>query len=48
MDILTHTINDLGVGLPWSKATSYFSTLPTEFDVQPAITAVDCVPDVDN
>ena len=48
MDILTHTINDLGMGLPWSKATSYFSTLPAEFDVQPVIAAIDCVPDVDN
>lgn len=48
MDILTNTINDLGMGLPWSKATSYFSALPTEFDVQPVIAAVDCVPDAEN
>ena len=48
MDILTPTINDLGMGLSWSKATSYFSTLPAEFDVQPVIAAVDCVRDVDN
>ena len=48
MDILTPVINDLGMGLPWSKATSYFSTLPSEFDVQPAIAAVDCVPAADN
>jgi len=48
MDILTSTINDLGMGVPWSKATSYFSTLPAEFDVKPVIAAVDCVRDVDN
>ena len=48
MDILTSTISDLGMGLTWSKATSYFSTLPTEFNVQPVVAAVDCVADVDN
>lgn len=48
IDLLTSTINDLGMGLPWSKATSYFSTLPTEFDVQPVIAAVDCVAAADN
>ena len=48
MDILTSTIDELGMSLPWSKATSYFSTLPAEFNVQPVIAAVDCVPDVDN
>lgn len=48
MDILTSTINDLGMGLPWSKATSYFSTLPAEFKIQPVIAAVDCVPDAEN
>jgi len=48
MDIVTSTINDLGMSLPWSKATSYFSTLPTEYNVQPVITAVDCVADADN
>lgn len=48
MDILTSTINDLGMGLPWSKATSYFSRLPAEYNVQPAIAAVDCVSDAEN
>ncbi|KAF9654209.1 aromatic prenyltransferase [Thelephora ganbajun] len=48
MDILTPTINDLGMGLQWSKATSYFSTLPAEFNVQPVIAAVDCVSDDEN
>ena len=48
MDIVTSTINDLGMGLAWSKATSYFSTLPAEFNVQPAIVAVDCVADANN
>ena len=48
MDIVTHAINDLGMGLPWSKATSYFSTLPTEYNVQAVIAAVDCVPDAEN
>lgn len=48
MDILTHTINDLGMATPWSKATSYFSTLPVEFNIQPVIAAVDCVADADN
>lgn len=45
MDLLTSTINNLGVALPWSKATSFFSTLPAEFKVQPVIAAVDCVSD---
>ena len=48
MDIITHMINDLGMGPPWSKATSYFSTLPTAFNVQPVIAAVDCVSDPNN
>jgi len=48
MDLCTSTINDLGMGLPWSKATSYLSTLPAEFNVQPVIVAVDCVSDADN
>lgn len=48
MDILTSTINDLGMRVPWSRATSYFSTLPAEFNIQPVIAAVDCVRDVDN
>jgi hypothetical protein len=48
MDILTPTIEELGMGASWSKATSYFSTLPAEFNVQPVIAAVDCVRDVDN
>ena len=48
MDIVTSTINDLGMSLPWSKATSYFSTLPTSSNVQPVIAAVDCVADADN
>jgi DMATS type aromatic prenyltransferase len=48
MDILTSTVEDLGMGLPWSKAISYFSILPAEFNVQPVIAAVDCVADADN
>ena len=48
MDILNSTIESLGMGLPWSKATSYFSTLPPKFNVQPVIAAVDCVADADN
>jgi DMATS type aromatic prenyltransferase len=48
MDILTSMINDLGMGLSWSKATLYFSSLPVEFKVQPVIAAVDCVPDTNN
>jgi len=48
MEILNHAINNLGMALPWSRATSYFSTLPTEYNVQPVIAAVDCVPDADN
>jgi DMATS type aromatic prenyltransferase len=48
MDILTPMIEELGMGVSWSKATSYFSTLPAEFNVQPVIAAVDCVRDVDN
>lgn len=47
-DILTPTINGLGLGAPWSKATSYFSTLPAEYEVTPVIAAVDCVPDAEN
>ena len=47
-DILNSTINDLGMGLPWSKVTSYLSTLPAEFKVQPVIATVDCVSDADN
>ena len=48
MDILTPTIDSLGMALPWSKVTSHISTLPAEFDVQPMIAAVDCVSDADN
>jgi len=48
MDIVTYMINDLGMSLPWSKAMPYFFTLPTEFNVQPVIAAVDCVADADN
>ena len=48
MDIVTSTVKDLGMSVPWSKATSYFSTLPTEFNIQPVIAAVDCVADADN
>ena len=48
MDILTPVINSLDLGLPWSKATLYFSTLPAEFNVQPVIAAVNCVPDANN
>ena len=49
MDILNSTIEGLGMGLPWSKAASYFSTLPETFNVQPVIAAVsDCVADADN
>ena len=48
IDIVTHTINDLRLGLPWSKATSYFSTLPQEYKVEPVIVAVDCVPEAEN
>ena len=48
MDILTDTINDLGLDLPWSKITSYFATLPVEFKVEPVIVAVDCVSDDEN
>ena len=36
------------MGVPWSKATSYFDSLPAEFNVQPVIAAVDCVPDASN
>ena len=48
MDILNSTIEGLGMALPWSKATSYFSTLPENFNVQPVIAAVDCVADADS
>jgi len=48
MDILTSTINDLGMGFAWSKATSYFSTLPAELNIQPVIAAVDCVSAANN
>jgi DMATS type aromatic prenyltransferase len=48
MDILTSTVENLGMGIPWSKATSYFSILPAEFNVQPVIAAVDCVANVDS
>lgn len=48
MDIITSAINDLGMGIPWSRATSYFSTLPKEFKIQGVIAAVDCVPDAEN
>jgi DMATS type aromatic prenyltransferase len=47
-DILTSTIDSLGMALPWSKVTSHISTLPAEFDVKPVIAAVDCVSDADN
>ena len=47
-EILTCTVNELGMGVPWSKAISYFDTLPAEFNVQPVIAAVDCVPDASN
>lgn len=47
-DILTPTVNSLGLGAPWSKATSYFSTLPAEYKVTPVIAAVDCVKDAEN
>jgi DMATS type aromatic prenyltransferase len=48
MDILTATIRDLGMELPWSKATLYFLTLPAEYKVEPVLAAVDCVPDAQN
>lgn len=48
MDILTSTINDLGMSFPWSKATSYLSKLPAQFNVQPVIAAVDCVSDAES
>ena len=48
MDIITPTVNDLGMGIPWSRATSYFSTLPSQFNVQPVIAAVNCVPNPQN
>ena len=48
MDLVTSTINDLGMAFPWSKATSYFATLPAELKVQPTIVAVDCVSDTNN
>jgi len=48
MDLVTSTIEDLRMGFPWSKATSYFATLPAEFNVQPTIVAVDCVSDANN
>ena len=48
MDILASTSSDLSMGLPWSKATSYFSIMPAEFNVQPMIAAVDCVTGAEN
>ena len=48
MDIVTSAINDLGMGFAWSKAASYFSTLPAELNVQPTIVAVNCVPNPNN
>ena len=48
MDLVTSTINELGMSFPWSKATSYFATLPAEFNIQPTIVAVDCVSDANN
>ena len=48
MDIITPAVNGLGMSIPWSKATSYFSTLPSQFNVQPVIAAVDCVPNPQN
>lgn len=48
MDILTQTVDDLGMSLPWSKTTSYLSTLPDEFKVGPVMAVVGCVPDAEN
>ena len=48
MDMITSVINDLGMGFPWSKATSYFSTLPVEFKIEPMMAAVDCVSHAEN
>jgi DMATS type aromatic prenyltransferase len=48
MDILTSTIGDLGMTQPWSKATTYFSTLPQEYKIEPVIAAVDCVSAAEN
>jgi DMATS type aromatic prenyltransferase len=47
-DILTPTVDSLGLGALWSKATSYFSKLPAEYKVTPVIVSVDCVPDAEN
>ena len=48
MDMLTSTISNLGMSLPWSKATAYFSTLPQEYKIEPVIAAVDCVSAAEN
>ena len=48
MDILTNTIGDLGMALQWSKATTFFSTLPQEYKIDPVIAAVDCVSAAEN
>jgi len=40
MVIVTSMIKDLDMSLPWSKATLYFSTLPTGFNIQPMIVIV--------
>ena len=48
MDILDFAISSLGIELPWSMVTPYFSTLPAGFNIEPVIAAVDCVPDVVN
>jgi DMATS type aromatic prenyltransferase len=47
MDLLTRAIEGLHLDVPWSKATSYFATLPAGYG-EPAIAAVDCVPDTQN
>ena len=44
MDIITPTVKNLGMEIPWSKATSFFHGLPEKYNVQPVIVAVDCVP----
>lgn len=48
VDTVTPMIGNLGMSLQWSRATSYFSTLPMESDIQPVMAAVDCVPDAEN
>lgn len=48
MDILTGAADGLGLDRPWSTATTYFATLPTEFQVEPVIAAVDCVAGAEN